>query len=77
MPEKVSVLGYDDTQTAEFSSPRLTSVHIPWNEVTLNGLHFLLNRCYNLTRPIKHKFAVSLTRRASIAMAPGSKTTAA
>lgn len=69
VPGKISVLGYDDTQTAEFSAPRLTSVHIPWRDVTLNGLHWLLNRCYNLTWPIERKFPVSVTWRASVAKA--------
>ncbi len=67
IPAKVSVLGYDDTQTAEYSSPRLTTVHIPWRDVTLNGLHWLLNRCYESNKPIERKFAVSITQRASLA----------
>lgn len=74
VPGTVSVLGYDDTQTAEFSSPRLTSVHIPWSDVTLNGLYCLLNRCYNLTKPIKRKFPVSVTHRASVGPPSLSKT---
>lgn len=76
VPGKISVLGYDDTQTAEYSSPRLTSVHIPWNDVTLNGLNWLLNRCYNLSLPTHRKFPVSVTQRASVAPPPGSKTAA-
>lgn len=67
VPAKVSVLGYDDTQTAEYSSPRLSTVHIPWRDVTLNGLHWLLNRCYESNKPIERKFAVSITPRASLA----------
>ena len=70
VPGTISVLGYDDTQTAEFSSPRLTSVHIPWDDVTLSGLYWLLNRCYNLSLPIKRKFPVSVTQRASVAAPP-------
>ncbi len=70
VPGKVSVLGYDDTQTAEYSAPRLTSVHIPWNDVTLNGLHWLLNQCYGLSQPIRRKFPVSVTWRASVAEPP-------
>ena len=34
VPHDVSVLGYDDAQSAEYSAPRLTSVHIPLREVT-------------------------------------------
>ena len=48
VPTDVSVIGYDDTFTAEFTAPRLSSVHIARREMTLNGLNFLLNRCYDM-----------------------------
>jgi LacI family transcriptional regulator len=70
VPGMVSVLGYDDTQTAEYSSPRLTTVHIPWRDVTMNGLNWLLNRCYDANRPIERKFAIGITQRASLAALP-------
>lgn len=38
VPGTVSVLGYDGTPSAEFSAPRLTTVHIPWREMTVNGV---------------------------------------
>ncbi len=69
VPGAVSVLGYDDTHTAEFTAPRLSSVHMPWTEMTLNGLNCLLNRCYDLTRPVTHAYTVSVTQRASLAKA--------
>ncbi|MES2151818.1 MAG: LacI family DNA-binding transcriptional regulator [Pseudomonadota bacterium] len=67
VPGDVSVLGYDDTPSAEFSAPRLTSVHIPWAAVTLNGLNALLNRCYDTERPVGREFPISVTHRASLA----------
>ena len=67
VPEQVSVLGYDDTHSAEFTAPRLSSVHIPWSEMTLNGLNFLLNRCYELKRPVARAYSVHVTQRASLA----------
>lgn len=70
VPAQVSVLGYDDTPSAEFSAPRLTTVHIPWRDVTLSGLNTLLNRCYGGARPVAREFAISLTERASLADAP-------
>jgi LacI family transcriptional regulator len=70
VPGQVSVLGYDDTPSAEFSAPRLTTVHIPWRDVTLSGLNALLNRCYGGARPVGHDFPISVTRRASVADAP-------
>ncbi|MGZ8982681.1 MAG: LacI family DNA-binding transcriptional regulator [Methylotenera sp.] len=67
MPEIISVMGYDDTLTAEYSAPRLTSVHIPWCEVTLSALNWLLNQCYGGSRPVKRKHQVSMTWRSSVA----------
>jgi LacI family transcriptional regulator len=70
MPRDLSVIGYDDTPSAAFSAPRLTSVHMPWREMTLNGLNALLNRCYDLHRPVTRTFPVSVTLRASLAKGP-------
>jgi LacI family transcriptional regulator len=70
VPHDLSVIGYDDTPSAEFSAPRLTSVHMPWREMTQNGLNALLNRCYDLKRPVTRTFPVSVTLRASLATAP-------
>lgn len=72
VPGAVSVLGYDDTHSAEYSAPRLTSVHIPWGNITRNGLHWLLNQCYGATYKVGRRFPLSVTTRASVAMAPGS-----
>jgi LacI family transcriptional regulator len=70
----VSVLGYDDTPSAEYSAPQLSSVHIPWRLMTLNGVRWLLNRCYGMTLPVEREFPASVTWRASVAMAPGGVT---
>jgi LacI family transcriptional regulator len=70
VPAQASVLGYDDTPSAEFSAPRLTTVHIPWRDVTQNGVNALLNRCYGGERQVQHTFPISLTERASVADAP-------
>ena len=67
VPRDVSVLGYDDTPSTEFSAPRLTSVHVPWRAVTLAGLNALLNRCYGLEREVGRDFPISITERASLA----------
>jgi len=70
VPRDVSVLGYDDTPSTEFSAPRLTSVHVPWRAVTLAGLNALLNRCYGLDREVDRAFPISVTQRASLSRAP-------
>jgi LacI family transcriptional regulator len=73
VPEKISVLGYDDTATAEYSAPRLTSVNIPWYDVALNGVRWLLNQCYDTNKPVRRKFAASISWRASVARLTKSK----
>lgn len=70
VPRDVSVLGYDDTPSAEFSAPRLTSVHIPWRDVVKAGLNALLNRCYDGDRPVARRFPLGVTHRASLGPAP-------
>jgi LacI family transcriptional regulator len=67
VPGAVSVLGYDDTHSAQFTAPRLSSVHMPWTEMTRNGLNCLLNRCYGMNRPYTHDDTISVTERASLA----------
>ncbi|QGZ39998.1 LacI family transcriptional regulator [Pseudoduganella flava] len=74
VPQDVSVLGYDDTPSAEFSAPRLTSVHIPWRDVVKSGLNALLNRCYGGDRPVSRRYPISVTQRASVGPAPQPKT---
>jgi LacI family transcriptional regulator len=69
VPHELSVIGYDDTPSAEFSAPRLTTVHMPWREMTQSGVSDLLNRCYELQRPVTRNFPVSVTLRASLARA--------
>jgi LacI family transcriptional regulator len=77
VPHDLSVLGYDDTPSAAFSAPRLTSVHMPWREMTQAGINALLNLCYDMRRPVMRDFPVSLTVRASLATAPAGKRKAA
>ena len=69
VPQRVSVLGYDDIPTAEYAAPPLTSVHVPWATMTHNALNFLLNRCYGNERPVRRRFSATVTWRASVAAA--------
>jgi len=75
VPQDLSVIGYDDIPTAAFSAPRLTSVHTSWHAVTLNGLNELLNRCYDLGRPVVRHFPVDITFRSSLTAAPARRKT--
>ncbi|GGX73482.1 LacI family DNA-binding transcriptional regulator [Massilia dura] len=71
VPRDLSVLAYDDTPSAEYAAPRLTSVRMPWRQMTLNGLNALLNLCYDLKRPVERDFPVTVTVRASVANRAG------
>lgn len=71
VPQQVSVIGYDDIPSAAYSAPRLTSVHIPWREMTENGVAELLNLCYGLHKPVTRSFPVSVSLRASLAHCGG------
>lgn len=67
VPEQVSIVGYDDDYSAEFSSPGLTSVHIPTQQMTQNAVRWLLNGCYGTQHEITREFPVSVTVRGSVA----------
>ncbi len=75
VPHRVSVLGYDDTYSAEYSAPRLTSVHVPWADLTVNALHWLLNACYGMTLGVQREFPVSVSWRASVTPPAAVRTT--
>jgi LacI family transcriptional regulator len=77
VPHDLSVIGYDDTPSAAFSAPRLSSVHMPWREMTQNGINALLNLCYDMKRPVTRNFPVSVTLRASLSKAAGGRRKAA
>ncbi|MFP5393892.1 MAG: LacI family DNA-binding transcriptional regulator [Gammaproteobacteria bacterium] len=70
VPGQVSVLGYDDTMSAEYAAPRLASVHLPWNDMTLDGLNWLLNLCYGGDRPTHTAQEVRVTLRDSVGPPP-------
>ena len=67
VPKDVSIIGYDDDYSAEFSSPGLTSVHIPMQQLTQNAVRWLLNLCYGTQHEIRREFPVSVTMRGSVA----------
>jgi LacI family transcriptional regulator len=66
VPEDVSIVGYDDDYSAEFSAPGLTSVHIPTQQLTQNAVRWLLNLCYGTQHHIEREFPVTVTMRGSV-----------
>ena len=67
VPDEVSIVGYDDDYSAEYSSPGLTSVHIPMQQLTQNAVRWLLNQCYGTKHAIARDFPVTVSTRGSVA----------
>lgn len=67
VPDEVSIVGYDDDYSAEYSSPGLTSVHIPMQQLTQNAVRWLLNQCYGTKHTIARDFPVTVSTRGSVA----------
>ena len=66
VPEQISVISYDNTSNAEYSAPRLTSVDIPWGEITQSAVQCVLNLCYGSTLPVAREFPITLHYRDSL-----------
>lgn len=69
VPAEVSVLGYDDTESASYLAPPLSSIHVPWGDVTVNALNQLFNLCYGTEHRVERDFPIRITHRASLAKA--------
>ena len=66
VPAELSVMGYDDVESAAYTAPQLTTVHMPWREVTLDAVRWLLNTCYQTELPLSRKYEVSVMYRRSV-----------
>jgi LacI family transcriptional regulator len=61
----VAVVGYDDIDFAHYTTPPLTSVRSPLDDMAINACRFLMNQCYGAQHTIEHSFAPTLTVRQS------------
>ena len=66
----VSVIGYDDSDLAAYTTPALSTVRIPITEVTRAGCRHLINRCYGTHLPIQRGFQARLVWRDSVGAGP-------
>jgi LacI family transcriptional regulator len=66
VPEDVSVIAYDDIEASAFTSPRLSTIHIPFGELVMSALNWLLDVCYGMERPVQREYAVGITLRESL-----------
>jgi LacI family transcriptional regulator len=70
VPQEVSVLGYDDSDLAPYTTPSLSSVRIPITEVTRNACRHLINRCYGTHLAVRRDFHPRMVWRESVAAGP-------
>ena len=70
VPQEVSVIGYDDSDFAAYTLPRLTTVCIPTREVARNATRHLINLCYGKSLSVTRKFVPSTVWRDSVGAGP-------
>ncbi len=73
VPEDVSVTGYDDIAMAAISNPPLTTIRIPWYEMTVAAVEQIVARIERQIPPTPTTFPVDLIVRGSTAPAPSSQ----
>ncbi|UPW17677.1 LacI family DNA-binding transcriptional regulator [Agarivorans sp. TSD2052] len=67
VPQQVSVVGYDDVDFAAYTTPALSTVRIPIEEMASSACRQMLNQAYGLTGQIKQHFRPVFVERASTA----------
>lgn len=72
VPEDCSVVGFDDLQSAAYTSPPLTSVHIPFYEIGAEAMRLLLRMIAGATPAGGVALPVHLVKRSSTGAARGS-----
>jgi LacI family transcriptional regulator len=66
VPDDVSVLGFDDSDLATYTSPQLTTVRIPVEHMAANACRYLLNECFGLAQAVVHDFRPLVVWRQSV-----------
>lgn len=68
VPEKLSVIGIDDIETSQYTTPMLTTIHIPTEELGIMTAKILIDRIETGKRlPMKVELPFRLIRRDSCA----------
>ena len=70
MPRDLSVLGYDGAELGAYTSPALSTVHVPSTAVATHACRHLINQCYGTRLELQRHFEAEVVLRQSIAPAP-------
>jgi LacI family transcriptional regulator len=70
VPHQLSVMGFDDSALARYTTPALTTIRVPIVNTAANGCRYLLNQCYGLVLPVQREFPPEVVWRASVAAGP-------
>lgn len=66
IPEDISIIGFDDVDLCEFTTPALTTVHAPAYDMGQYGVNFLFaSSNLTLSTPIKVKMSCEIIERES------------
>jgi LacI family transcriptional regulator len=67
VPGDISVIGFDDSEFARYTAPKLTTVQVPIAKAATAACRFLLNECYGLGLSVGGDFAPRIVWRDSVA----------
>ncbi len=70
VPQDLSVLGYDGAELGAYTSPALSTVHMPSILVAQHACRHLINRCCGTQLEVQRSFDAQLLMRDSIASGP-------
>lgn len=72
IPQDISLMGVNDIENVQYTSPMLSSVHVPLDEMGKMAFHILQDRINGgHSSCVKVEFPFSIVRRESIARLPG------
>lgn len=75
IPEQLSVIGIDDIETGQYTSPMLTTIHVPMEDLGTMAAKLLIDRIETGRRiPLKVELPFQLIRRESCTVPPGNET---
>ncbi len=65
VPDEIALIGYDDSDFAQYTIPSLTSVNMPIEQATIAACHKILNLCYDHSFDINTEYRPELKIRKS------------